>query len=211
MCTLEEMRRCSSIHQRLKLCPDERLVKYVKDCDIIDFDDADGRGRNVKTVDEDSDDVDDADDTEGDDIDDNTFPDCEKEDEILCVEITSKIGNTSPNQNNDQLKDTANPFPNQKIMNLDTGYQEEYQAVGPTSESRTYVTLDLRDDWENGKFARPDYPLSHHSAKEFKMIRPTLICRDCCHVGYDHKQMIMVHDDDLLCHRGLDLILDRGD
>jgi hypothetical protein len=134
MCTLEEMRRCSSIHQRLKLCPDERLVKYVKDCDIIDFDDADGRGRNVETVDEDSDDVDDADDTEGDDIDDNTFPDCEKEDEILCVEITSKIGNTSPNQNNDQLKDTANPFPNQKIMNLDTGYQEEYQAVGPTSE-----------------------------------------------------------------------------
>ena len=196
MCTLEEMRRCSSIHQRLKLCPDERLVKYVKDCDIIDFDDADGRGRNVETVDEDSDDVDDADDTEGDDIDDNTFPDCEKEDEILCVEITSKIGNTSPNQNNDQLKDTANPFPNQKIMNLDTGYQEEYQAVGPTSESRTYVTLNLRDAWENGKVARSDFPLSHDNEKEFKMLLPTLTCRDCCHVGYDHKQMIMVHDDD---------------
>ena len=28
------------------------------------------------------------------------------------------------------------------------------------------------------------------------MILPTLTCRDCCHVGYDHKQMIMVHDDD---------------
>ena len=28
------------------------------------------------------------------------------------------------------------------------------------------------------------------------MLLPTLTCRDCCHVGYDHKQMIMVHDDD---------------
>jgi hypothetical protein len=217
LCTVDEMRRCSSIHQHLKLCPDECLEKYVKDYDIVDFDDADGRGRNVKTVDEDSDDVDDADDTEGDDINDNTFPDCEKEEEILCIEITSNIGNTSernldgsidvtfndkfvadtrPNQNDDQFKDVANPCPNQKILNVDTGCQEEYQAVGPTSQSRTYVILNLRDAWENGKVARADYSLSHDKEKEFKMLLPTLTCRDCCHVGYDHKQMIMVHDDD---------------
>jgi hypothetical protein len=86
--------------------------------------------------------------------------------------------------------------PNQNIFNVDTGCQEKYEAVGSTSESRTYVTLNLRDAWENGKFARPDYPLSHHNAKEFKMIRPTLTCCDCCHVGYDHKQIIMVYDED---------------
>ncbi len=28
------------------------------------------------------------------------------------------------------------------------------------------------------------------------MLLPTQTCRDCCHVGYDHKQMIMVHDND---------------
>jgi hypothetical protein len=48
----------------------------------------------------------------------------------------------------------------------------------------------------NGKFACPEYPLSHHGAKEFKMIRPTLTCRDCCHVGYDDNQIIMVYDED---------------
>ena len=96
----------------------------------------------------------------------------------------------------EQFKDGDDPRPNQNLFNIDTGSQEQYEAVGSKSVSRTYVTLDLRDDWENGKFARPDYPLSHHSAKEFKMIRPTLTCRDCCHVGYDHKQIIMVYDDD---------------
>ncbi len=227
-CTVDEMRDCVSIYQCLKLSPDERLEKYVKDHDIVDFDDTNARGRNVEIIDEDSDDVDDADESEGNDIKDDSFPDCEKEDEILCQQITSNIGNTDvdgttnvtfddefvadprPNQNDDQFKDVANPHPNQiddqfkdmanprpnqNIFNVD-GCQEQYKAVGLTSQSRTYVTLNLQDAWENGKFARPDYPLSHHNAKEFKMILPTLTCRDCCHVGYDHKQIIMVYDED---------------
>jgi hypothetical protein len=91
------MRDCVSIFQRLKLSPDERLEKYVKDHDIIDIDDADARGLNLQIINEDSDDVDDADESEGDDINDDTFPDCEKEDTILCQDITvgkCNIGNT---------------------------------------------------------------------------------------------------------------------
>ena len=74
------MRDCVSIFQRLKLTPEERLEKYVKDHYIVDIDDVDGRGRNLQIFEEDSDDVDDADESEGDDINDDTFPDCEKDD-----------------------------------------------------------------------------------------------------------------------------------
>ena len=41
-CSVAEMRDCVSIFQRLKLTPDERLEKYVKDHDIVDIDDIDG-------------------------------------------------------------------------------------------------------------------------------------------------------------------------
>ncbi len=209
------MRDCVSIFQRLKLSPDERLEKYVKDHDIVDINDADACGCNLQIIKEDSDDVDDADESEGDEINDNTFPDCEKEDKILCQDITvtkSNIGNTmaftSENANkipdvdgttdvtfDKQFKDGDVPCI-QKLFNVETGCQEQYKAAGLMSVSRTYVTLNLRDAWANGKLARADYPLSHHSAKEFKQIRPTLTCRDCCHVGHDHKQVIMVYDED---------------
>ncbi len=36
-CSLEEMRECRSISQRLWLSPDERLKKYVKENDIVDI------------------------------------------------------------------------------------------------------------------------------------------------------------------------------
>ena len=51
LCTVDEMCDCSSIYQHLRLSPDERLEKYVKDYDIVDFDDADGHGRNVEIID----------------------------------------------------------------------------------------------------------------------------------------------------------------
>jgi hypothetical protein len=87
-CTVDEMCSCVSIFQRLKLSPDKRLEKYILDHDIIDFDDTNAHGCNVQIIDEDSDDIDDADESEGDDINNNSFPDCEKDDEILCQEIT---------------------------------------------------------------------------------------------------------------------------
>ncbi len=90
-CTVAEMRDCSSIFQRLKLSPDERLAKYVKDHDIVDIDDSDGHGHNLQKIKELSNDVDDSDESEGDDINDDTFPDCEKEDKILCQEITTEV------------------------------------------------------------------------------------------------------------------------
>jgi hypothetical protein len=77
------MRNCLSIFQRLKLSPDERLEKYVKDHNIVDIDHPDGCGHNLQTIKKESNDVDDFDDGEGDEINDDTFPDCEKEDEIL--------------------------------------------------------------------------------------------------------------------------------
>ena len=77
------MHDCVSIFQRLTLSSDECLEKYVKDHDIVDIDDADAHSRNVQIIEEDSNDVDDADESEGDDINDDTFPDCEIEDEIV--------------------------------------------------------------------------------------------------------------------------------
>ena len=78
-CTVAEMRDCVSIFQRLKLSPDERLATYVKEHDIVDIELCDA-------LEEDSDD-DDDDESEGDEINDDTFPDCEKEDVVLCQEI----------------------------------------------------------------------------------------------------------------------------
>ena len=66
-----------------ELSPDECLEKYVKEHDIVDIDHPDGHRHNLQTIDEESNDFDDFDDGEGDEINDDTFPDCEKEDEIL--------------------------------------------------------------------------------------------------------------------------------
>jgi hypothetical protein len=38
MCSLAEIRECQSISQRLRISPDEKLEKYVKDNDIVDID-----------------------------------------------------------------------------------------------------------------------------------------------------------------------------
>ncbi len=76
------MRNRSSIFQHLKLSPDKRLEKYVKDHNIVDIDDSDGRGHNLQIIEEESNEVDDSDDSEGDDIKNDTFPDCEKEDRV---------------------------------------------------------------------------------------------------------------------------------
>jgi hypothetical protein len=59
-----------------------------------------------------------------------------------------------------------------------------------------YVTCNLREAWANGKVARGDFPLSHQNAKEFKQIRPTLTCCDCCPVGTKNNQVIIVYDKD---------------
>ena len=62
-CTVDDMRGCVSIFQRLKLSPDERLEKYVKDHDIVDINDADALGCcNHQIIEEDSNDIDDAND-----------------------------------------------------------------------------------------------------------------------------------------------------
>jgi len=96
----------------------------------------------------------------------------EKETEIPDVDGTIDITFDK------QINDGAVPRQIEQLFNVDTGCQEKYQAQGTKSESRTYVTLNLRDAWANGNLARPDYPLSHHSAKEFKQILPTLTCHD---------------------------------
>ncbi len=74
-CTVSEMRECVSISQRLRLSPDERLEKYVKEHDIVDI--AAGPSRPFDPTQEDTEDDDDAEDeSEGDEINDSTFPDC---------------------------------------------------------------------------------------------------------------------------------------
>ena len=71
-CSVEEMRKCTSIHQRLKMSPDERLEMYVRENDIVDLE------PNVVggSEDEDEEEVDDTNESEGDEIDITTFPDC---------------------------------------------------------------------------------------------------------------------------------------
>ncbi len=70
--------------------------------------------------------------------------------------------------------------------------------MGPKSVPSVYETFNLADAWANGKIARQDFPLSHKSKKAFNIIRPTLTCSECCHVGSDHKQVLMVYDDDYI-------------
>ena len=190
------MRDCVSIFQRLKLSPDERLATYVKEHDIVDIELCDA-------LEEEETDDDDDDESEGDEINDDTFPDCDKEDVILCQEITldetSKDGDlpvTVPDPFNVDTGSQEQYAAVPTLFNVDTGSKEPYEAVGKKPLSKLYVTLNLREAWESGKIARTDYPESHHSTREFQQIRPTLTCFDCCHVGNDHKQVIMVYDDD---------------
>jgi hypothetical protein len=91
-CTTSEMRECKNIFQALKLSPDDRLEKYVRDNDIVPIADDDVRGSDVQ-LEEDIDDVDDDED-EGEDINDDTFPDCDVEELLLCrvIEDDDKLG-----------------------------------------------------------------------------------------------------------------------
>ena len=75
-CSVEDVRKCTSIHQRLRMSPDERLEQYVRDNDIVDVTipdvvaDDDG---------EEEEGVDDPNKDEGADISDETFPDCNED------------------------------------------------------------------------------------------------------------------------------------
>ena len=78
-CPVDMMRKCTSIHQRLKMSPDERLEKYVMDEDIVDIED----DHQVEaSCYEDEVEVDDSLEEEGDDINNNTFPDCDRVDDV---------------------------------------------------------------------------------------------------------------------------------
>ena len=206
-CTVAEMRNCSSIFQRLKLSPDDRLEKYVKEHDIVDIDHPDGLRHNLETIESESDDGEDLDDGEGDEINDDTFPDCErdddtfspmKEEEIFCQPISTKIADdlvSTGITSNKKFNDVCVPRQFPTSFNVDTNCEEKHEP-STKRESRTYVTFNLREAWANGKVAHGDFPLSHHNSKEFKQIRPTLTCRDCCPVGTNNNQVIMVYDED---------------
>jgi hypothetical protein len=165
------MRNCSSIFQRLKLSPDECLEKYVKEHDIVDIDHPDGHRHNLQTIDEESNDFDDFDDGEGDEMNDDTFPDCEREDEILhplkeeeifCQPILKEIADDEGTTG-----DVCAPRQYPTSLNVDTGCEKKH-VPSTKSVSHTYVTLNLREAWANGKVAHGDFPSSHHNAKEFK-------------------------------------------
>jgi hypothetical protein len=209
----------------LRLSPDERLEKYVKEHDIVDI--AAGPSRPFDPTQEDAEDDDDAEDeSEGDEINDSTFPDCEQEEGIvLCQDVTaSATANEATTVDNTasaftyEHQDTAFEgfdataeiaFDDQydlgdrnvrlvTVIYAETGCDEPFTAVGPKSVPSVYETFNLADAWANGKIARQDFPLSHKSKKAFNIIRPTLTCSECCHVGSDHKQVLMVYDDDYI-------------
>jgi hypothetical protein len=78
-CPVDQMRKCTSIHQCLKMSPDECLEKYVMDKDIVDNQD----DHQVEaSCYEDELQVDDSLEEEGEDINNNTFPDCDMVDDV---------------------------------------------------------------------------------------------------------------------------------
>ena len=73
-CTVSEMRGCRTIEQRLRLSPDERLAKYVRDNDIVDYISELGGGSSlISDIDAESD-LNGDDEEEGVDLNDNSFP-----------------------------------------------------------------------------------------------------------------------------------------
>ena len=77
-CPIDEIRKCTSIHQRLRMSSDERLEQYVRDNDIVDVvvDEA------TTDLDEEED-VDDPNEEEGADITADTFPGCDDDDDDM--------------------------------------------------------------------------------------------------------------------------------
>ena len=121
-----------------------------------------------------------------------------KEEEIFCQPISKEIADddgTTGITFDEQFNDVCVPRQFPTSLNVDTGCEEKH-VPSMKSVSRTYVTLNLREAWVNGKVARGDFPLSHHNAKEFKQICPTLTCHECCPVGTKNNQVIMVNDED---------------
>jgi hypothetical protein len=86
-CSVSEMQKCNSIWQRLKLSPNERLQKYVEENDIVDID-ASG-AVDTEVLEDNTDNEDDVDEAEGEEINNNTFPGCDFEEEpvVLCQEV----------------------------------------------------------------------------------------------------------------------------
>ena len=73
-CNLEDMRKCRSIYQRLKLSPDERPKTYVHENDIVDIEfDNDVIAAEADVM-EDDDITNNDDEDERQEIDDNAFP-----------------------------------------------------------------------------------------------------------------------------------------
>ena len=77
-CPIDEIRKCTSIHQRLRMSSDERLEQYVRDNDIVDVD----VNEAITDLDEEED-VDDPNEEEGADITADTFPGCDDDDDDM--------------------------------------------------------------------------------------------------------------------------------
>ncbi len=74
-CTVAELRECTTIGQRLNLSPDDRLAKYVREYDIVDYiSKLAGGGSSLVSNDDDAD-VNGDNEEEGLDLSDDAFPD----------------------------------------------------------------------------------------------------------------------------------------
>lgn len=203
-CNLEDMRKCRSIYQRLKLSPDERLEKYVRESNIVDIEFDNDVIAAAADVMDDDDITNDDDEDEGQEIDDNAFPECEavnneedkdEEENFEVLRPSEDVGITIQDINPPVANIGTNSQPTQNetqteiqlcgvIEPTTLTHPSNDEATLPTFRSSYFSEFKLDEAWNHGNIARSQRPLSSSGRREYKFLMPTLNCTDCCfHTG----------------------------
>jgi hypothetical protein len=168
-CNLEDMRKCRSIYQRLKLSPNEHLKTYVCENDIVDIEFDNEAIAAAADVMKDNDIINNDDDKQGREIDDNAFPECEaakndedkeEEENVEVLRPSADVGmmiqdinapvvnigtNSQPTQNEIQLCGVIEP------TTLNHPFNDE--ATLPTFHASYFSKFKLDEAWNHGNIA----------------------------------------------------------
>ncbi len=188
-CNLEDMHKCRSIYQWLKLSPDKGLETYVRENNIVDIKFDNNAIAAAADVMDDNDITNDEEEEEGQEIDDNAFPECEadKKDQDKDEEdnfdgmrpsaVENIVGtNSQPPQNEIQLCGVIKP--------VTLTHPSNDEATFSTFCSSYFSEFKLDEAWNHGNIARSQRPLSSSGRREFKFLMPTLNCTEYCfHTG----------------------------
>lgn len=172
-CNLEDMRKCRSIYQRLKLSPDERLEKYVRESNIVDIEFDNDVIAAAADVMDDDDITNDDDEDEGQEIDDNAFPECEavnneedkdEEENFEVLRPSEDVGITIQDINPPVANIGTNSQPTQNetqteiqlcgvIEPTTLTHPSNDEATLPTFRSSYFSEFKLDEAWNHGNIA----------------------------------------------------------